>query len=383
MKILITESQLKYLVVNEQSRPSKEMLYGRAPIAPIDGKVGGEFRNWLIQNFYNTYSKYSKIQNWDTNTTNQIRNEYEKNTNVGKSWDAEVAYKKESVQYNQQQQQQQQAQIQKAQQQAQQKQLQKTVSDYQAKEAAKTDKFVSKQDVLDPRKIEGSPNSYNYQNFCVKWSEKYPNKPCPEPNTIISEDPLAMSPTTEMALDVLAVTLQFFPPFGTVASKVIEVVKYLYYTMQTYRSKTTVDQVTYFISSIFELISLTSAKIPISPSVKPIVQKIDNYVGSPAFRELLTGAKKTGEYIVDMDAFGKLDKFTQCLTLVAFDVFGPKLYDGIIEAFQNYLQQLAASAESGGPSWLATAIKNGDYLLRTILKFLGVAKVIKPKIPTT
>jgi hypothetical protein len=381
MKILITESQLKYLVINEQSSfgTPEGLLYGKAPIAPIDGKVGGEFRNWLIQNFYNTYSKYSKIQNWDNNTTNQIRKENENNKNVGLAWDAYKGNKQSQEQYKQQQQ----VQQQQAQQQAQQKQLQKTVSDYQAKEAAKTDKFVSKQDVLDPRKIEGSPNSYNYQNFCVKWSEKYPNKPCPEPNTIISEDPLAMSPTTEMALDVLAVTLQFFPPFGTAASKVIEVVKYLYYTMQTYRSKTTVDQVTYFISSIFELISLTSAKIPVSPSVKPIVQKIDNYVGSPAFRELLTGAKKTGEYIVEVDAFGKLDKFRQCLILVAFDVFGPKLYDGILEAFQNYLQQLTASAESGGPSWLATAIKNGDYLLRTILKFLGVAKVIKPKIPTT
>jgi hypothetical protein len=129
---------------------------------------------------------------------------------------------------------------------------------------------------------------------------------------------------------------------------------------------------------------LTSAKVSVgSGGVKAIVQKFDNYVGSSAFRELLTGAKKTGEYLVDMDAFGKLNNFQKCLTLVAFDVFGPKLYDYILEVFQKYLQQLVDSADSGGPSWLSTIIKNGDYLLRTILKFLGVAKVINPRIPRT
>jgi hypothetical protein len=382
MKILITESQLKFLVMNEQSSfgTPEGLLYGKAPIAQIDGKVGGEFSNWLLQNFYNTYLKYAKGQNWDSNTTNQIRKEYENNKNVGLAWDAYKGNKQSQEQYKQQQQ----VQQQQAQQQAQQKQLQKIASDSQAKEAAKTDKFVAKQDVLNPRKIEGSAYNYNYQNFCVKWSEKYPNKPCPEPNIIISEDPLAMSPTTEIALDVVSITLQFFPPFGTAASKIIEVVKFLYYTMQTYRSKTTIDQVTYFISAIFELISLTSAKVSVgSGGVKAIVQKFDNYVGSSAFRELLTGAKKTSEYLVDMDAFGKLNNFQKCLTLVAFDVFGPKLYDYILEVFQKYLQQLVDSADSGGPSWLSTIIKNGDYLLRTILKFLGVAKVINPRIPRT
>ena len=76
--------------MNEQS--SEVLLYGKAPIAPIDGKIGGEFSNWLIQNFYKTYLKYSKGQNWDTNTTNQIRKENENNKNVGLAWDASVSY---------------------------------------------------------------------------------------------------------------------------------------------------------------------------------------------------------------------------------------------------------------------------------------------------
>jgi|688.fasta_scaffold35499_5 hypothetical protein len=349
MRILITESQLKYLILSEGppdiNNPSvpENLLYGYAPVATIDGTMGGEFMMWLYSKFTNVYNKYATGKNWDANTINSIRQEYGKgfggDVNVGKSWDAYKKYQANQKKFQQSKQQLQQQDRQQLQQQQQKQELQKIANDYQYQQDAKTNQFVAKQDVLDPNKIQGN----SYAQFCKTWQKKNPNKPCPEPTQAESA---FTSGNWQYYLDWLITIVEWgFPQFAFI-KKLYEIGMAIFHFYSGYITTSVTDAVTNFLNGFANIAGVLGKKIIIPKWIQSFIAKIEKLFTGSGLGKIVKSLSSIGENI--SEKFVNSAKWVQVLVMVIVDLAGDfiswlitSLITYILEPITNYISYYA------------------------------------------
>ena len=286
MKILITESQLKYLVISEQvitnpnqlktSQPPyspntpEQLRYGKAPAAQTDAN----FPNWLATNFPSVINKYSGYKYpWDVNTINKIRLEDSTSSdpvgrliNVGKKWDAYKDFQKDQAYLKQKGEQIKIIDKQQAQQQAQEKaevaKREQLYNQMQSAKVAETDRLekqglIAKRDVLDPAKVNPS---YVQTEFCAKWAYVHPGKPCV--TTVEAEKSLEGGDPPAW-IDWLITALRWvFPQFRFIES-LYDIGMGIYYFVKGINTKDIIDSTLNYLYGILQLIKVLGGQIRI------------------------------------------------------------------------------------------------------------------------